>query len=301
MIRPDNKIFRVCFAFLFSVCLILLWGTSVKASEIYFGTLGQTIGVGQRFEVRLFLDTQDKTINAMEGKIIFSSDTLELKEIRDGNSIINFWVEGPSAAGNEINFSGIIPGGYDGQNGLIFSLIFEAKKEGAANIFLENASALLNNGQGTADATTVKNLELKIEKTGTASVPEISDSEPPENFNPLIGRNPDIFGGKWFLTFATQDEGSGIDYYQVQERWFWQPDNNAWKKAESPYLLKDQGRRSYIYVRAVDKAGNARLAALSPTNLPLYQLFIIFGIIVVVLVLLRRKLWRKKYHEVPRI
>ena len=284
--------------YLIIVAALLFFATPVFASELKLDAGTAKIGVGQQFEARLILDTQNKIINAIEGQIGFSSDFLELKEVRDGNSIINLWVEKPAlgcsgSVSCELVFSGIIPGGYNGQNGLLFSLIFEAKKEGAADISLENASALLNNGKGTADTTTVKNLELKIEKTGTSSAPTLSDRELPENFKPLIGRNPDIFGGKWFLTFATQDKGSGIDYYQVQERWFRQPDNNAWKKVESPYLLKDQGRRSYVYVRAIDKAGNARWVALLPTNLPLYKLFIIFGIIIVSALLLRRKPWRK--------
>ncbi len=277
------------------ICAALLFfAMPVFASELKLDIGGEIIGINQQFEVRLLLDTQNKTINAMEGKIVFSSDALELKEIRDGNSTVNFWVEKPVYSGGNISFGGIVPGGYNGQSGLLFSLIFEAKKEGAAGISLENASALLNNGQGTADATTVKNLELKIEKTGTASAPVIIDREPPENFNPLIGRNPDIFGGKWFLTFATQDKGSGIDYYQVQERWFWQPDNNVWRKVESPYLLKDQLGISYVFVRAVDKSGNERIVAVSPRIMPAYELFVIFGIIIVVLVLLRRIYGRKK-------
>jgi len=33
---------------------------------------------------------------------------------------------------------------------------------------------------------------------------------------------------------------------------------------ESPYLLKDQKLKSFIYVKAVDKAGNERIATLAP-------------------------------------
>ena len=273
------------------VAILLFFAAPALASELKLNINGETIGIDQQFEIRLLLDTQNKTINAVEGKVKFSSDFLELKEIRDGNSIINFWIEKPSNSGNEIKFSGIIPGGYNGQNGLIFSLIFESKKDGKTKIAMESINILLNDGEGTEDAVAVKNLELKIEKTGNASASAIFDRDLPEDFKPLIGRDKNIFNGKWFLSFITQDKGSGIDYYQIQERWFWQPSNARWEKAESPYLFKDQWLWSYIYVKALDRAGNARLVVLPPSNMPLYRIFIIFGIMIVGVLLLARRIY----------
>lgn len=282
--------------YLFIGLALLFFALPVFASNFMLNTDGAQIGIGQQFEVRLILDTQGKVINAVEGQVKFLPDFLALKEVRDGNSIINFWVERPSAAGDVIKWSGIVPGGYNGQSGLIFSLIFEAKKAGQAEIFLENFKALLNDGQGTEDAASVKNLLLKIGKTGNASAPVISDNDAPETFRPLTGRDKSLFHGKWFLSFAAEDKGSGIDYYQVQERWFLHPGKDGWKKAESPYLLKDQWGISYVFVRAVDKSGNARIVAVPPRVISVFKLLIIFGIIIVAIIIfkMRRKLWRKK-------
>lgn len=273
--------------YLLTCAVLFLFAAPVFAAEFKINTDSSAIGIGQQFEVRLILDTQGRAINAVEGKVNFSPDFLELKEIRSGQSIINLWVEKPAVSGSEINFSGITPGGYNGQNGQVFSLVFEAKKEGKADISIENVKALLNDGQGTEDAVAVKNLEFKIEKTGNAFAPAISDRDLPENFKPLIGRDKNIFDGKWFLSFATEDKGSGIDYYQVQERWFSRPDQDKWRKTDSPYLPKDQLGINYVFVRAVDKAGNERIVAVSPRIIPVYKLFIIFGIIMAVIGILK--------------
>jgi len=68
------------------------------------------------------------------------------------------------------------------------------------------------------------------------------------------------------LVFATQDKGSGIDGYAIHEspRIKTRISTNELMEDESPYLLKDQNLRSYIYVKAVDKAGNERIAMLEP-------------------------------------
>ena len=39
-----------------------------------------------------------------------------------------------------------------------------------------------------------------------------------------------------------------------------------WKVAKSPYLLEDQGLSSFIFVKAVDKAGNERTEKLEPLH-----------------------------------
>ena len=101
------------------------------AAEVSFDTKSQDIKVNQLFEVGVFINTDDESINAIEGKIIFPQDLLEIKKINDGNSIINFWIDPVSNCvsigvkkPDEICFSGIIPGGYANNHGLIFSVTF---------------------------------------------------------------------------------------------------------------------------------------------------------------------------------
>ena len=64
--------------------------------------------------------------------------------------------------------------------------------------------------------------------------------------------------GKNYLVFATRDQTSGVEYYEVKEG------KGSFQKAVSPYLLKDQDLRSVIKVKAVDGAKNERISEIVP-------------------------------------
>jgi len=302
--------------------------TVVQAAQLNFVSQTQEINVGQQFQVNVILNTEGEQINAVEGKIVFPEDLLDLKEVRDGNSIVNFWIERPKAetrkdtntntkqhesvrvdscgeANNScgsVYFSGITPGGYNGSQGLVLSIIFLAKKEGSGLIEIQNAKTLLNDGKGTEAKLKIFNFQFSIFKEAAAVqplAPEIRDLEPPENFKPEIASDPTIFDGKYFLVFATQDKSSGIDYYAIHEstRKRTRIDTKDWTQAESPYLLKDQKLRSWIYVKAVDKAGNERIAVVEPRYpLKWYEKWenwiIIILLAVLIFYILRKFLWK---------
>ena len=117
------------------------------------------------------------------------------------------------------------------------------------------------------------------------------DRDLPEEFAPQIAADPAIFEGKWFLVFSTQDKGSGVDHYEIQETRQAEMKNKKWVIGESPYLLKDQGLKSYIYVKAIDKSGNERIVMLPPQKpLSWYEnyknwLIIILGFVIVYVVI----------------
>ena len=248
----------------------------VFASEIFINSESQKIKVGEQFEVSIFLNAEEEYINAVEGQITFPKDLLILKEIREGNSIINFWVEKPKIeSDNQVIFSGIIPGGYIGNKGLIFSAIFQSKNEGKGIIEIHQAKTLLNDGEGTETNTTISNLQffvLKETDPSQISPTKTTDINPPEPFEPIISQDPIIFDGKYFLVFTAQDKGVGVDYYEVLEksqRGSLQRliGEERWQTGESPYLLEDQKLKSDIYIKAIDKVGNERITTLSSQNL----------------------------------
>jgi len=280
----------------FIICCLLLFITPVFAAEIFFGVQNQKIGLDKLFEAGVFINTENEPVNTIAGKIKFSSEFLELKEAREGNSIINFWIEKPTTKEGEVVFSGITPGGYIGQNGYLFSLIFKAKKVGETTITTAEEQMFLNDGQGSKASIKQAPLFLQIEENvpgGEFSLP--GDSEKPEPFELTVAQDSNIFGGKYFLVFATQDKGSGIDRYEVQESRKQKIENRKWVAAESPYVLKDQGLKSYIYVKAIDRAGNERISELSPAKpLAWYEKYLIWYIIILVIVFCIGKfLWKK--------
>ncbi|HTW96625.1 MAG TPA: hypothetical protein VMD74_03145, partial [Candidatus Methylomirabilis sp.] len=218
-----------------------------------------------------------------EGKLLFPKDLLELSDIKDGDSIMNLWVERPreiatsSATLGEIIFSGITPGGYQGAHGLVFTAVFTPKDEGAGVIDIGGARALLNDGEGTPDSLTISPWSFTISKNLPIMLgPSEEDLTPPEEFKPEISSSTAIFSGRWFLVFTAQDKGSGIAGYAVFEskqlKSVDQISASDWTSAETPYLLKDQSLKSYLYVKAIDKAGNERVETIAPRHpSPAYQ------------------------------
>jgi hypothetical protein len=260
----------------------------VLASEFSFDIQNKEVFVGQQFQIDLNINTEKENINAVEGKIVFPINLLELSEIREGNSIVNLWIEKPTYKEDGIVFSGITPGGYVLNKGLIFSLIFKAKKEGNALISIENSSALKNDGNGTKSKLKISNLEINISdinQTNEDETFEIIDKESPDTFKPEVSRDPNLFDNKWFVVFAAQDKGSGIDRYEIKESRYNIFDFSKWVSALSPYVLTDQELKSNIFVRAIDKAGNERIVKLTPENpIPWYENFEEWFIIISVLI-----------------
>ena len=304
---PSSYILTPIFFFLFlSSIFYILNPFSAFAAEISFDAKTTQTQVGEQFKIDLIIDTEQKSINAFEGRIAFPSDLIEIKEVRDGNSIVNFWIERPSITSKSyILYSGITPGGFSGQNGLIFSLIFESLKEGQGAIEIQNTRALLNDGLGTESSLTVNNLEFRIQELRIADplypkpyiLAPIEDIDPPDSFTPKIANDPALFDGKHFLVFATQDKGAGISHYEIKEaqtkklRWL-----TRWRVAESPYVLQDQDLRSYIFVKAVDNARNERIEIIAPQN-PLrwyesmsnWAIILLIVIIVIIIIKLKSK------------
>ena len=285
---------------------LLFIASHVFAAEISVNSKNKEIKTGEQFEAEIFLNTEKEYINAVEGKLIFPKTLLEVKEIRDGNSTINFWIERPKAKNGEILFSGIIPGGYMDKKGLIFSIIFQAILEGRGSIEIQDIKALLNDGKGTTASTTTSNLQLMISGQAPASQPTVvekKDTDMPEAFEPTVASDPAIFDGKYFLVFATQDKASGIDFYEVKEsRQMLFSIFKSWLPAESPFVLNDQELRSFIFVKAIDKSGNERIAAVEP-KYPTkwyYEAWWIWIIIILAIIFTRifikRNLWKKIIH-----
>ncbi|MEM5811788.1 MAG: hypothetical protein QXG91_03570, partial [Candidatus Aenigmatarchaeota archaeon] len=304
-----------------------------KMAKIYFGEANL---IKNKIVIPIYVDTEGESVNAYEVKIKFS-DNLIFRDFYEAGSIINFWVEKPiitqiitdennvrissreSSQGfatsyNFLQFSGVSIGGYVGRKGLLTNLIFEAKGENALIEILPSSKVLLNDGFGTeaklkgeSKFLEIKKLTQDVRISSRESSQEfatkqefIEDKFPPESFQIYLYKNKEIFEGKYFIIFNTTDKQSGIAYYEVAEKQgFIKPNlkDLNFEKAESPYILKDQTLRSYIFVKAVDKVGNERIEYLKPKKLLSFdEIFniLIFGIIIFFLIKLIYKKWRLK-------
>lgn len=261
------------FIFVGLICI----ATPARAAEFRVATDGQAMNNGASFEAKITVDTQGESINAFEGTVTFSNEVLAPLAVREGGSIVNFWVERPrTSASGAMRFSGLIPGGFTGQ-GFLFSVIFRAVKPGNGTIAVADPRALRNDGAGSPAYARSVDVRVAVSNIVASSedVPPIEDAALPEPFTPVITRDPELFGGKYVLVFATQDKQSGIDHYEVCERSIHQC-----VVAENPYPLHYQGLGWNIFVKAVDKTGNERIAALPAfMHLSWYQGFLPLAIL----------------------
>ncbi len=282
---------------------IFLLGFNVNASTVYLNSTSNKLSTSEVFRVDFLINTENSNINAFESSLSFDSNFLELQKIYKGNSTVAFWVKSPRIQGNKIFFSGITPGGFNGENGKIFSALFVAKQPGITSIEIDsNSKFLLNDGNATEDKFKIKNLLLEIvntnnnssnnnqpvtNKDNTANPPTNTDNQPVNNQTPVVDKpidnsinntdkvNPEdttrpeeftvkiikdskIGNGKFSIIFNAQDKDSGIDYYEVKEG------DEAFKRAESPYVLQFQDLTKEIQVKAVDLAGNYRIEKIGP-------------------------------------
>lgn len=195
------------------------------------------------------VDTGGDNINALEGSVVFP-ETVHIDQIGAGSSVISMWVIPPKQDGYAVNFSGITPGGFSGTH-TVFTIVGDFTGEDIARTRFISVTALKNDGLGT-QGTAVLSIAL---------TPAKFDTEPPETFIPAIARDSNVFDGKYFLVFSAQDKSSGISHYEVREGW-WGP----FHEATSPYLLKNQGLTTDVYVKAIDNAGNERVAVVKAAH-----------------------------------
>lgn len=259
---------------------------TASAAEIHFESASQPLYLGDDFLVKVTLNTEGQSINAVEGKVAFPGDSLEVKEISDGNSALNFWVEKPhvTAAGT-ISFAGVIPGGISSGKAHLFSIIFHAKNTGGGAISLGDLKILLNDGNGTAASAKQASLQLSVGPSNgqtpkTVSVSDTKDSTAPENFKPEIASSPNVFDGKYFLVFSTQDKNSGVNRYEVKEGIL-----GKYEKAESPYVLKNQRVVTKVHIKAVDGSGNERDESIYPPNWMFRQNMPLWSIVILILII----------------
>ncbi len=151
-----SRIPKILLASAFVAVLSLV--STAYAAEISLTSDAQSFNIGDTFTVNVSLDTQGENINATEGKIVFPSGSLEVKNIDTKDTIVNVWAQEPAVATitkeatgeaySEVFYSGGIAGGYKGK-GKLFALVLTVKTSDKGTIKVANAKAFLNDGKAT--------------------------------------------------------------------------------------------------------------------------------------------------------
>ena len=287
---------KLLFTFLI-VSVIVFSSQHAHAAVINFAHTPTTIAQQQQFYVDVTVDPEGKSFNAIQGSIAFSDDTLKFVRAETGTSNVTLFIQRPTAKGNVITFSGIIPGGFDGLinpfdpnnklPGQIVRLVFEGKAAGEAQIISTATTVADNDGQGTLEPVPDQQAFLSVSTSVAPALYTTADAQPPTLSASVVKEN-NLYNGKYTLLFSAIDKQSGLDHVEVKEG------NGSWVTAESPYVLHDQSRRSILLVRAFDVAGNVSVVVTIPpleqgSQLPMIILLVIFVLIVAYVIYKKRK------------
>ena len=286
--------------FLRSIAVIIFFFISASfanAASLYIDPADGIYGEGNTFSVKVRIDTQEECINAVSATISYPNEIVKAVDVARGESILSLWTEEPEINHDDgtIHFSGGLPGGYCGRiqgdpgfTNVIAELIFQVPgltigADQASNsgkiAFSDDTVVLLNDGFGSKAQLFVSDSVIRIGPPASEGVSndwfEIirSDDIRPEPFSIELLRDESVYGGKWFIVFSTLDKQSGIDHYEIYEtdidnegfiRNTKKEEVSLWTIGRSPYVLEDQSLNSIIRVRAIDKAGNERVAGKIP-------------------------------------
>lgn len=275
--------------------------TETLAATLYIDPPRSELFRGDAIEMSIRLDTDEsigECVNAVDAVITYSESIVPV-DISTGNSIFSMWVERPTInqAERTITFAGGIPNGYCGRvegdprlTNTLATIIMrspgfaigggsteEASNDIATVSFTEATTAYLNDGLGTKADLTTYAAQIQLNRTAGPGIVDPwrdavgQDTIPPEPFTIYLDKDDRAFNGRYYISFNTTDKQTGIDSYQVMEEpiselnsFNWGRADAPWITTRSPYVLKDQSLNSVIRVRALDKAGNERIATLLP-------------------------------------
>lgn len=150
-------------------------------SEIFFSPRSASFLDSSTFEVPVFINTNGKSVNAIDLRIKFNADLLSIVNPSGGKSIIGVWVEPPSYDNTKgtARIVGTIPDGIVTNSGLVVTLIFRAKSPGSATVTISDTSqVLLNDGAGTATDVSVSRGVYTITPRPPEGVAVYSETHP---------------------------------------------------------------------------------------------------------------------------
>jgi hypothetical protein len=260
----NKKIFfsLAVFVFLFSFfCTNKALAADVS---LYFSPSANTQSVGSRFVVTVKINTNGQPVNATQGVISFSNESLKVVGVSGNNSAFAFWTKEPSFSNQNgtIEFGGGVPSpGYNGNGGQVFSITFQALEAGSAEVTFVSGSVLANDGKGTNILTGMGGANFSIvpasdpgvglknsEKTGDVSVaPEIfSDTDPDQD---RWYRNRQI---KFYWKMPAEADGVSVAFDKNANT---DPGENSIGIVDNKEFIAESDGVWYLHLRIKDKKG----------------------------------------------
>jgi hypothetical protein len=140
--------------FIFIVVLIFGAPSPLLAASI-LAQSDNDIAAGDIAVVDVYLNTEGKTINSVEGSILLSGKNggqFKPTDFSVGGSAFTLWPRKPSLSenGTIISFVGGVPNGVTGSRVRLFSVSLLLQSPGTLSILPQGVTAYLSDGSGTA-------------------------------------------------------------------------------------------------------------------------------------------------------
>jgi len=149
---------RIISIFLITLFILIGFSNSLSAQTkeaiLYLSPTSGKIPVGNTFTVTFYVNTNGNFINAVETKILFPADKLQVVSPSIGQSCLEIWLKQPTYSNTEgwIKIGGGIPApGINTSACALLTVTFRIKEIGRANIRFDvaNSKVLLADGKGT--------------------------------------------------------------------------------------------------------------------------------------------------------
>lgn len=144
----------ILFRFFIFLFLLLFIPKVIFASSLSLSPSTSNLKVGSTFDVNVLLDTQGRSINAMQIFLSFPPNLLEVISPSFGSSVVNLWTASPKFDNNlgTVELEGGIPNGIITSGGVITTVKFRVKSAGTAEVyFFNNSQIFRNDGLATPD------------------------------------------------------------------------------------------------------------------------------------------------------
>jgi hypothetical protein len=130
---------------------------------MFFSVSSKQTEEGSRLTVDVRVQSSSQSINAVSGTLSFTPNLVNVTYISKDKSIINLWTREPKVIRNQISFEGVaLNPGFQGDNGLVFQITFEAKQAGTVFLNFNEGAILANDGLGTNILTKLSSANFNI-------------------------------------------------------------------------------------------------------------------------------------------
>ena len=247
---------RLAFALLALVTFPLSALASGSASFSMQTTSGTR--VGDEFAVVLTVRGNGESLDTARAYLTFPSELMSVERVTQGGSFPRVSPESSYDNGaGTLSQGGFVVGSTVDGTGTFATVVFVAKKEGTGTIELLGSSRLISNGEergsGIGSSVTVAIGAATGAPAVVVGAESSADTTPPNPIQPETPRERYLEGDDALLSFATTDDQSGIDHYELSIG------NGPYFVATSPYVVSGlKAGDLFIQTKAVDRAGNER-------------------------------------------